>query len=123
MKVQEFNDSIKMFSNKYDEQQRDVACRNPLEGHDITKEYRAKMADWMIEVTTSFQCSPKTYFLSLTILDKYLIAQHQQGVTLGNGDIHRIGMISMYLASKMDDVFPLHSKIVSEKIAHGTMTP
>jgi len=29
----------------------------------------------------------------------------------------------MYLASKFEDVFPLHSKIVSEKIAHGTMTP
>jgi hypothetical protein len=29
----------------------------------------------------------------------------------------------MYLASKFEDVFPLHSKIVSEKIAHGTMSP
>jgi hypothetical protein len=29
----------------------------------------------------------------------------------------------MYLASKFEDVFPLHSNIVSEKIAHGTMTP
>lgn len=29
----------------------------------------------------------------------------------------------MYMASKFEDVFPLHSKIVSEKIAHGSMTP
>ena len=28
----------------------------------------------------------------------------------------------MYLASKFEDVFPLNSKIVSEKIAHNTMT-
>ena len=28
----------------------------------------------------------------------------------------------MYMASKYEDVFPLHSRIVSEKIAHGAMT-
>jgi len=28
----------------------------------------------------------------------------------------------MYIASKFEDVFPLNSKIVSEKIAHNTMT-
>lgn len=60
--------------------------------------------------------------MALTILDKYFIAQHQNGVTLTNGDIHKIGMISMYMASKMEDVFPLHSNIVAEKIAHGSMT-
>ena len=29
----------------------------------------------------------------------------------------------MYIASKFEDVVPLHAKVVSEKIAHGTMTP
>jgi len=29
----------------------------------------------------------------------------------------------MYLASKYEDVFPLHSKIVSEKIAHNAILP
>lgn len=29
----------------------------------------------------------------------------------------------MYLASKFEDVVPLHAKVVSEKIAHNTMTP
>lgn len=28
----------------------------------------------------------------------------------------------MYLASKYEDVYPLHSKIISEKIAHGAIT-
>ena len=34
------------------------------------------MLDWMIEVTFSFKCSPRTYFLAVTIFDKYLIASH-----------------------------------------------
>ena len=29
----------------------------------------------------------------------------------------------MYLASKYEDVLPLNSKVVSEKIAHGIITP
>lgn len=81
------------------------------------------MADWMIEVTTSFKCCQRTYFLAMIIFDKYMIASHQHGVVLANKDVHQIGVVSMYMASKFEDVFPLHSKIVAEKIAHGTMTP
>jgi cyclin B len=40
------------------------------------------------------------------------------GRTLQNKDVHCIGVTSMYLASKYEDIFPLHSKIVSDKIAH-----
>ena len=81
------------------------------------------MADWMIEVCTSFKCCPRTYFLSVTILDKYLIASHQHGVILENKDIHSVGVTAMYMASKYEDVFPLHSRIVSEKIAHNAISP
>lgn len=77
----------------------------------------------MIEVCSSFKCSPRTYFLSVTILDKYLTACHQHGQILENKDIHQGGVVAMYLASKYEDVFPLHSKIVSEKIAHNAISP
>ena len=29
----------------------------------------------------------------------------------------------MYMASKMEDTYPLHSRIVSEKIAHNAISP
>ena len=41
---------------------------------------------------------------------------------LANKDVHSIGVTSMYLASKYEDIFPLHSKIVSEKIAHKVIS-
>jgi len=44
------------------------------------------------------------------------------GKTLQNKDVHCIGVTSMYLASKYEDIFPLHSKIVSEKIAHKAIS-
>ena len=35
--------------------------------------------------------------------------------------MHCLGVTAMYLASKYEDIFPLHSKIVSEKIAHNAI--
>jgi hypothetical protein len=80
------------------------------------------MSDWMIEVCTSFKCAPRTYFLAVTIMDKYLISSLQNGIVRENTEIHLMGVVSMYLASKYEDVYPLHSKIISEKIAHGAIS-
>jgi hypothetical protein len=123
LKTLEFRENAHLFKADFVEKTRMTTGRDPIESHEVTKEYRTKMADWMIEVTTSFKCCPRTYFLSLSIFDKYLIAQHQNGVVITNADVHKIGVISMYMASKFEDVFPLHARVVSEKIAHGTMTP
>lgn len=80
------------------------------------------MMDWMVEVCTSFKCSPRTYFLSCSIFDKYLTKVRQGGTILTNKDVHQIGVTAMYLASKYEDIYPLHSKIVSEKIAHKAIS-
>ena len=99
-----------------------AAVHNPLHGHKISKDYRTKMADWMIEVCTSFKCAQRTYFLAVALLDKYLVSSFHNGIVRENSEIHLMGVASMYLASKYEDVFPLHSKIVSEKIAHGAIS-
>ena len=46
----------------------------------------------------------------------------EKGVVLTNKDVHCIGVTAMYLASKYEDIYPLHSKIVSEKIAHKAIS-
>ena len=109
--------------SRFDSEAPVTAVQDPLKGHNITQEFRTKMTDWMVEVTTSFKCQPRTYFLAVTLLDKYLIAAHNNGRVLENKDIHMLGVTAMYLASKYEDVFPLHSKVVSEKIAHGAISP
>jgi hypothetical protein len=81
------------------------------------------MCDWMIEVCASFKCSQRTWYLSIAILDKYLTACYHNGIVLENRDIHKGGVASMYMASKMEDTYPLHSRIVSEKIAHSAISP
>lgn len=80
------------------------------------------MTDWMIEVCTSFKCSKRTYFVATQIFDKYLTRISKiQGKVLQNKDIHSIGVTAMFLASKYEDILPLSSKIMSEKIAHKTI--
>lgn len=95
---------------------------NPLKRHQVTKEYRTKMTDWMIEVCTSFKCSRRTYFLSHQVFDHYLNRLGKNGKYLVNKDVHAIGCTAMYLASKYEDIYPLHSKVVSEKIAHKAIS-
>ena len=75
------------------------------------------MVDWMIEVCTSFKCSKRTWFLAVLIFDKYLILNKNK-VVFENSDVHLIGVVCMYLASKYEDIYPLHSKTVHEQIAH-----
>lgn len=80
------------------------------------------MMDWMVEVCTSFKCAKRTYFLAVQIFDKYLTLAGQAGKSFENKDVHPIGVVSMYLASKYEDILPLHSKVVAEKIAHNAVS-
>jgi hypothetical protein len=85
----------------------------------MSKDYRTKMVDWMVEVCTSFKCSARTYFLAVKILDSYFRLSPK---VLENSDVHGVGVAAMYLASKFEDVYPLHSRVVAEKISHNAFT-
>lgn len=43
--------------------------------HKITPALRARMVDWMIEVLTNFKCDDQTFFLAVSLLDRYLKAK------------------------------------------------
>lgn len=76
----------------------------------------------MVEVCTSFKCSLRTYFLSTQVFDHYMARIATTGKILVNKDVHALGVTSMYLASKYEDIYPLHSKVVAEKIAHKAIS-
>ena len=42
--------------------------------HDIDKGLRSRMLDWMIEVTSSYKFTPKTYFTGVHLMDRYFKA-------------------------------------------------
>jgi len=91
-----------------------------LKNHDITPPLRAKMVDWMVEVLTNFKCNDRTYFLSIGIMDRYLKAKT---IRKPISELHLIGVTSMFLASKYEDILPLRMDTMYEKIAHKKILP
>ena len=88
--------------------------RNCLYEHDITANVRARMVDWMIEVLSNFGCDEQTFFIAVSIQDRYFKNSRE---ILKIPDLHIIGVTSMFIASKYEDVVPLRIKTIDEKIA------
>lgn len=86
-----------------------------LSRHKVTPNLRARMIDWMIEVLTNFKCDDQTFFLSVSLLDRYFKLKPEVREI---SDLHIIGVTCMFIASKYEDIYPLKMKMVYEKIAH-----
>ena len=89
--------------------------KNCLVQHKITPSLRARMVDWMIEVLTNFKCDDQTFFIAISLLDRYFKNCNQ---TKEVSDLHLTGVTAMFVASKFEDIYPLKMKTVYEKIAH-----
>jgi len=68
--------------------------------HKINGVYRAKMADWMVEVLTAFKCDEQTFFLAVNIMDRYFAVCNQKGKVLPLEELHLSGIACMFIASK-----------------------
>jgi len=77
----------------------------------------------MVEAIKSFKCSPRVYFLAVELFDQYLRKSYSVAKkSLNNDHVHSAGLGCMFLASKYEDIFPMHSRTIAEKIAHGAFT-
>ena len=100
----------------------DYICENFLDNHKITPRMRTRMADWMIEVLSNYNCDDLTYFESINLMDRYFFECKKKKKILIPEDLHLIGVTSMFIASKYHDIKPLRLKTVQEKIAHDKLT-
>ena len=91
-----------------------------LKNHEITAPLRAKMVDWMVEVLTNFKCHDRTFFLSVGLMDRFF---KNKTSSKPISELHLIGVASMFLASKYEDILPLRMDTVHEKIGHKKLTP
>ena len=86
-----------------------------LKSHHISSSSRTKMVNWMMEIFASYASEPLSFFLAVEIMDNYL--QKTKNIYREN-DIHLIGMACIYMASKMEDIIPLHMVHIKTKIGH-----
>ena len=92
---------------------------NFLKKHKISSVSRTKMVNWMMEIFSSYSSEPLTFFLSVNIMDMYL-QKTKKVYTEENFQL--IGMVTMFLASKMEDIIPLHMIHIKTKIGHDKFT-
>lgn len=74
------------------------------------------MVDWMVEVLTTFKNSDQTFFLAINLMDRYF-KNTDRG--LQGSELHLSGIVSMFIASKYEDIMPLLMKTVINKIGHN----
>lgn len=74
---------------------------------------RVKMIGWMMEIFSKLNSKPETLFYAIDIMDEYLALTDKR---LENEQIHLIGMTSIYMASKLNEVSPMCLKFVEKKL-------
>jgi hypothetical protein len=77
------------------------------------------MIDWMIEVLSSYKMSEETFFRSVYIMDSFVKKTWNR---LEIGDLHLIGVASMFTAGKYEEIHPLKLNVLYDKIARKKFT-
>ena len=93
----------------------DVPPTDFMANHKIKPSIRTKMVNWMLEVFHSFGSSEETIFSAVKIMDRYIWKTKDE---LKSEDVHLIGMVSMYIASKTYDVTPIQMIKLIHTIGH-----
>lgn len=73
----------------------------------------------MIEVLSSFECTTNTFFVAVDLMDRYL---QKRATGLEPHSIHLIGVTSMLVASKIEEITPFKVSVAVDKMAHGKLT-
>ena len=90
-----------------------------LKKHHIRSSSRTRIVNWMMVMFASYPSEPLSFFLAVEIMDNYL---QKTNKIYNENDIHLIGMVSIYIASKMEDIIPLHMVHIKTKIGHDKFT-
>ena len=77
--------------------------------HEFTSVHRARLLDWMVQVFRVFKVSSvHTFFLAVSLLDRYCAAKAHTKHKLMKNELHEIGLSVIFLSSKYEDVIPIH---------------
>lgn len=98
----------------------DIPIRSSLANHQISERSRASMVNWMFEVLSLYRSSLKTVFIAVSIMDKY---HSCCPYLLSSQSVYLTGVTCMYIASSLEDYYPLKLSIISKNISHNAFSP
>ena len=84
---------------------------NPIAAHEVTEDNRLRIVDWFVQVFRVLRVTnQETFFLAVSLLDNYMLEKSSRGVTLTADNLYLIGMSSVFIASKYEDILPIFMK-------------
>lgn len=87
-----------------------------LDNHtEISPKVRARLVDWFVEIVCNFGCHQNTFYLAIKILDNYFNSTKK---SVSVRDLHLLGVTSIFIASKLEDLMPFSLEVLYHKIAH-----
>lgn len=89
---------------------------NFMKKHKISSFIRGKMVNWMLEIFYNFRSNEETFLAAVDIMDKFIYNYRNKILTDNN--IHLIGMVSIYIASKVYDLIPIQLDNIIHQIGH-----
>lgn len=87
--------------------------------HSISQTVRARMVEWMVEVISVFHMTLEALFLSVKVMDVYLL---KSSLRYTEQAVHLIGVTCLLLASKFEEVETFSLKTVVDVIAKRKFT-
>ena len=103
---------LKSFSLK----ENDTLPENFMKNHKISSYMRSKMVNWMLEIFYTFRSNEETFLAAVEIMDKFIF-KYKKNI-LKDENIHLIGMVCIYIASKVYDLIPIQLENIIHQIGH-----
>lgn len=120
--LRENNKLIKIYGEDLFKCAKEYELKNKYEIKILTNlnpEIRTRMINWMMEVFYIFNSEQTTFFLAVNIFNNYLNSTKK---IVKNTDIHLIGIVCIYISSKMEDIFPIKMCHIIKNIGHNKFT-
>jgi cyclin B len=92
-----------------------------LKQHQIKDQLRAKMIDWVLEVYGNYKqtTSHETYFRAVNLMDLFLKKTQKKHTDI---DLHLIGVVCMFIATKVEDIYHIPLSDFVQRISHNKFT-
>ena len=87
-----------------------------MTNHKISSYMRTKMVNWMLEVFYIFHSNEETFLAAVDIMDKFIFKYTKK--ILKDENIHLIGIVCIYIASKVYDLIPIQMDNIIHQIGH-----
>lgn len=88
-----------------------------LSSHKMNPLHHRRMIDWMIEVLSVYNSSPDTFFLSVHVMNLYISKTKK---LLKDSDVYLLGITSMFIAHKYEEIYAFSLNDVVKKISHNS---